>query len=440
MVTYYFLFCGALSIVAAIGVGSYLDRIFNRPIYVFMVGMAFIYGFMPGIKELAGLQSYPFPYSDSAKIDGLACSLLYASSAILAYYVAGGGVSVSLPQVRSFTSRERQRVLLWLGLPSLVAVIYLIKIIGGYDLASYLRDRIALRRGMGPLVTMAFTAMCYAAILITNYLAEKREGRLPSRARLLVILGVTVALALAFVVMGNRNFVFTLLGIILFAVLSLYRGRLGKATLVLPVLLAVGLGMSAWAKVRTSLDSGRAADVLQEQSATDLLVYGLNGAFGNSENLIWLSEYDDMWDPLYGKTVYAALVNPIPRMLWRDKPFGGGPELRNMIYPGSYTLGGEKMTSYTTGLPTEAYMNFGIVGILFFGSVNGLSLAAVRNIYSRRRITNAVGVVLYSFAVFMLSFGFLYMELLGGWSRFLIAGVMLSFVLWLGDRRISYGR
>lgn len=436
MAIFYFIFFMGLGLLAFARIGGRLDRMFVRPIYAFVLTTAFIYGFMPWLKELHGVQTYPFYYSFDAKLYALLFSLVFCLSGVVGYLFAGGFSSRTLPTVRSLTRRERHRVLVLIGIPAMCAVLYLARTVASYDLADYMKDRIVIRRGMGPAVVLGFSAICYAAILVTNYFASKRQnGRAPARWRLLAIVGVVLLVAGAFVAMGNRNFVFILIAIVLFASLSIFPGHLSRALMLLPVMLAIALGLSAWAKVRTTLDSASASAVTSE-GPVKLLVYGLNGAFGNAENLIWLAQNEANWQPLFGETVFAAAVNPVPRALWPDKPFGGGPALRNMIYPGSYTLDGEKLTSYTTGLPTEGYMNFGVFGLILFGAINGMLLAFIRNLYARLSTVTPVGVVVYSFSIFMFSSGFLYMELLGGWSRYFITVLLLFAVAYLGNRPI----
>ncbi|WP_363800497.1 hypothetical protein ABU614_10315 [Lysobacter firmicutimachus] len=436
MATLYVIFFMSLGLLAFARIGGRFDRLFVNPILAFVLTVAFIYGFIPWLKELQQVQTYPFYYSTDAKLFALLFSLVFCLSGIGGYLLAGGGASPALPQVRALTKRERRRVLVLVGIPAMCAVLYLARTVSAYDLADYMKDRIMIRRGMGPAVVLAFAAICYAAILVTNYFASRRApGRTMSRWRLLPIGAVVLVVAVAFVAMGNRNFVFILIAIVLFASLSIFKGRMSRALMLLPVMLAIALGLSAWAKIRTTLDSADASSVTSE-GPVQLLVYGLNGAFGNAENLVWLAQHERDWDPVYGATVVAAALNPIPRAFWPDKPFGGGPALRNMIYPGSYTLDGEKLTSYTTGLPTEGYMNFGLLGLVLFGLVNGACLAGIRNLYARRREVTPVGVVVYSFSIFMFSSGFLYMELLGGWSRYFITVLLLFAVTWLGNRPI----
>jgi len=69
--------------------------------------------------------------------------------------------------------------------------------------------------------------------------------------------------------------------------------------------------------------------------------------FGNFEHLVWLIDNKNQWDALYGKTYIAGFLNIIPRNIWPEKWFGGGPHLKNFIHPGSYDLGGSNITSYT---------------------------------------------------------------------------------------------
>ena len=90
-------------------------------------------------------------------------------------------------------------------------------------------------------------------------------------------------------------------------------------------------------------------------------LYMLDGAFGNDEALLWMIENEHKIK--YGATYLAAFTNIVPRRFWADKPLGGGPELINMISPGSYVIGAAGNNSLTTGLLTEAMMNFGLFGL-----------------------------------------------------------------------------
>lgn len=415
-----------------------LNLLYSQPLYMFILAVGMIYGLVPLLKKLYGIQSYPFYYSVSAEVFAILLVGIYVLSCVVGYILAGGFIRQSLPLVRPLTRRESFRLFLLVGAPSFLALVYLLQMISAHDFSEYMKNRIMVRRGMGPVVVVSFASVCYGAALLVNYLSQRRAGN-DKWTQIVHLAAVGLAVTLIFTVIGNRNFAFTYLAICGLAVMSTIRVQLHKSLLVLPLMICLAFGFSLWAKVRNSPDTANINAVLGG-GVPELVVSGLSGGFGNGENLVWLSQHSDEWDPLYGATVGAALVNPVPRAIWPNKPFGGGPALRNIIYPGSYVLDGERITSYTTGAPTEGYINFGALGVLFFGVVNGALLGIVKRVYRRRSQVTGVGVVMYSFTIFMLAFGFLYMELLGGWSRYFIVSLMLVSVAWMGNRRIVVGQ
>ena len=433
--------CFALSLILLVYLGTRgrLYLLYAQPIYVFLLGMAFVYGIMPVLKELSGVQTYPFQYALAAKLTTLVYLIIFTGAAVLAYTLLGGFSARNFPALRPLTRRERRRILLLIGVPAILALAFLVYRFVGEDLALYMKDRIAARRGLGPIVVLSFCAILYVAISLLDYLLQRRSGCRGGTARLWLILTITAAICLLTLLLGNRNFVFNLIGILLIAMLGIFRIKVRGLFVIAPLLLTVALVFSGWAKIRMNLDDPSASGSMNGR-VSDLLVYGLNGGFGNVENLYFLVDREHAWQPLYGKTVLAALVNPVPRAIWQDKPYGGGPELRNMIAPGSYSLDGRFLTSYTTGLPAEGLMNFRSWGPLLFGLVLGAILAGLRALYARQRLVTPLAVVFYSYSVFVFGFGLLYMELLGGWSRYFIAGILVQSVLWLGDRRVVMRR
>jgi len=156
------------------------------------------------------------------------------------------------------------------------------------------------------------------------------------------------------------------------------------------------------------------------------LINSLNGAFGNHENIVWL--LSNKYELLFGNTYIASFLNLIPRSLWADKPYGAGPELKNMIYPGSYILGQEGNSSLTTGLFTEAVMNFGILGS--FPAVFCISCIVFIFLVFLKKLENPIGKILYIYLFTLLSTQFLYAEFLGFYTRTLftcIPIILLAF-------------
>jgi oligosaccharide repeat unit polymerase len=148
-----------------------------------------------------------------------------------------------------------------------------------------------------------------------------------------------------------------------------------------------------------------------------VVFYAFDGAFGNDENMLWLRQHND-FELLLGKTYLAGLLVVIPKQLWPEKPLGAGPELINMVRPGSYIRGEDGNNSLTTGLITEAFMNFGDVGA--FGSIllwAFFSSRAIRGFRKSKNIFFRTGFIL---TALLLSSSLLFQEFLGFFARLIV--------------------
>ena len=83
MATLYVIFFMSLGLLAFARIGGRFDRLFVNPILAFVLTVAFIYGFIPWLKELQQVQTYPFYYSTDAKLFALLFSLVFCLSGIV---------------------------------------------------------------------------------------------------------------------------------------------------------------------------------------------------------------------------------------------------------------------------------------------------------------------------------------------------------------------
>ena len=112
-----------------------------------------------------------------------------------------------------------------------------------------------------------------------------------------------------------------------------------------------------------------------------------------------------------------------------EKPVGGGPYLKNTIYPGSYVVGRSGNSSLTTGLITELHMNFGFFGTLFGAIIYGFTLKRINiSLFKVRRDINFV-IMMYLLVAF--STMFVYSEFLGFFSRLIVTMIPLIFIKYL---------
>jgi len=167
---------------------------------------------------------------------------------------------------------------------------------------------------------------------------------------------------------------------------------------------------------------------LDEKGTVEIVVEGVNGAFGNNENTVWMID-NDYTSYLVGSTYLAAPLNFIPRSVWAGKPLGGGPKLVNSIYPGSYVVGRAGVSSLTTGLLPEAYMNFGYLGAVVIPFVFCFMLWSVKKVFDDP--SNPVILSLVSYLCVALGVSFVQAEFLGLFTRmgFILFGFLMCFVI-----------
>ncbi len=401
--------------------------VITHPLSLFFLATAFIHFLMPVLQGIYGIQRYPGSYSVESSIISTLLPLLYTAGV----WIGFRSITKGTPDWQNFSlasagPQERRAMLIVIGIPSSIALIYLAATIFALDIERYLQDRIYIRRGLGPLILIAFMAILFVAYEVIAFYSRRVRSALDA-PRKIALTGLVVIAAVLYALMGNRLYGFILLVLILISYCLYYRVSLRSVGIATIGLATIAFAFSAWAVIRVQFSGDWLAIVADEQS---LIVRGLSGAFGNAENLRWLYENSSRWDLLYGKSFIAGFINLIPRGLWPEKPFGGGPELRNMIFPGSYTIEGVNLTSYTTGIIIESYMNFGVVGLLFVGAINGLSMGALWRWFNSGRPVSPIAALIYVWLLFMISFGFLFMEFLGGWTRVLVCTIPLFLIYW----------
>jgi len=117
----------------------------------------------------------------------------------------------------------------------------------------------------------------------------------------------------------------------------------------------------------------------------------------------------------------------------------GGPVLRNLIHPGSYDLStGEYLTSYTTGLPAESVMNFGLGGLLFVPFIYGFALFGIAKL--SLKVRTSLHFVTWMLALFLVAYGYLAGEFFGtcSWLVAYIFPLLLLIGMYRHSRKRIY--
>jgi len=381
----------------------------RRPIALAIFAWAVIALVTPLAQHMAGAYRYSYTYS---MYTHLAVNF-FNWVTIFGFYLGYGSVRLS-----GRSSIGRLRVsdgrLLTIAVILIVPAVYFavsnIVEIMQMGVSVYLRDRIAFGLGSGYKILIAHNLYVVCALLLSFLLLKRYRGLQ------LVLFGGFILLLYAidiyyYSINGNRNSVFILLLVSFLLLVQIQ-----------PVLYEryrrfFYIGLALMFIVFASFSDYRWSVASQNTfSVTGMsLLRGLNGAFGNNENMLWLVENSYDIEYAHGATYLAALTNVVPRSVWPEKPTGGGPFLKNTIYPGAYVVGRRGNSSLTTGLQTEAFINFGYFGLMLFPFLFGALLKFV--FLLGNRIKNLPQLTAHAILVVSMSFSIMYSEFLGLFTR-----------------------
>lgn len=341
---------------------------------------------MPMIPVLMFSDTVIYRYSpDGYEPSSWLLALLFGTVFILAtVFIASRMVSF-----RDFESRIRQSMarldrtperrmdllylLIFYVLP-LISLAYLLNRFGGVNYEEYMVNRTIERRGLGYLIMPStWLTLSIATLLVGIAIGRK------ARSALIYAVPLTAFFIWANLFLGSksRGLIVLVFAVLAWALHRAARRRLNLRVLVtVPALaLVVGIVGLFFGDIRESVTRGVELEQVNSRVSLGASFSSFN-AFGAIENTVWLVENIGMDEIIGGRSFLAVLAGPVPRALWPDKPVGGGPELRNLIHPGSYDIvGGYQLSSYSPGIIAESYMNFWVFGVLLgpllYGAVIG---------------------------------------------------------------------
>lgn len=401
--------------------GSYLPSIIS----LFCVAYAFMYFFFPALQIAGNSFKYERGYSNDTFIGALILFVVFGSAVVIAYIAfvkTGPRFHKHIDDVRSWklmSSKTLVAAIIIMVVPSGISVLYMIRMIGVYGVGHYIADRIILSSGSGYMIAPMHWITLFSSILAVDLLHNKfYRGKVSSRTVIIYLVLLLMSCATG-ILQGSRSQ--TLLPVVtLFALyfffFSLRRGftfRIKHATLIILAVVGVFAVGNILGYLRTAITGcANMSAVLNKDyslSKSDDILNGLT-KFGTAENVFWLIEHRG-WDLQYGKTFLSVAVGFVPRSLWPEKPVGGGPVLKNMIYPGSYNLNSSTaISSTTTGLPAEAIMNFGVLGIPIVALLYGFMLSRISMFVYR--IKSSTHFIAFAYLAFV-SIGYLWGEFFG---------------------------
>lgn len=390
----------------------------NNPVSLLIVFFEIIHLLVPVLQWYQGYFRYSNNYDE----------YLYILSIIIAFFLFIFYSFFFILYLNYFTSTKKHLISIdtrnskiFLSLTSMIFFIGFYFSFGniisiqsaGYE--NYLSDRIGFSEGSGYKVIFAHWVYVSCILFYVGYLVGNLKR--------IFFFAFIISLIYCFIYYGlnsNRNSLFIL--VINLIVFYIYLSKSKRKNVLGNTFKLTIVGFSIYifyliGKFRNTAFSSVEVDYGLSRS--------LNGAFGNHENIVWLISND--FNYLWAKTYLAGFLNLIPRFIWAEKPFGAGPELKNMIYPGSYVIGQEGNSSLTTGLLTESIMNFGVLGSL--PALFLISILVVLLLRYFKNLKNPFGIVIYIYLFTLLSTQFLYAEFLGFYTRTLFTSVPIFLLL-----------
>jgi len=432
---YYFLILLGLTLVfynAVIELRSFGSRaLVISPLLWFSFFFALIHLITPLMKHSAGRFRYTASYDESTGVIVVLCAIF--SYLAIVFIIRKGlkrdlrrwrqsqknGAKITRPKI----DQHRPKVLVFALLLLAIGGVTAMSVIGSHGG----QGRLSIGVGQGYVRTMPNFLFTALIILLFLYFTKKDS----SLFRFINVVGLLLCVLLLFYFGAASNSRNTILIAIVFAV-SMY-AVFRPFRIYFSIRSIVGIGMLCCVFAIAfqvfygfTLARYSASDNQYNlQRRDNVLFYAMDGAFGNDESLLWLIE-SRRTQPIWGVSYVAGFANFIPRGVWPEKPLGGGPRLRNEIIPGSYVVGREGNSSFTTGMFTEAFMNFKWFGFIFI-VVLWCSTAQ----FCIRRILRDYGTVHclpWMVLLISLSTMFIYSEFLGYLVRIIFITFPLFFI------------
>ena len=405
---------------------STAKRDFLNPLNIFIIYFSLTFFALPAFQiENEGFR-YRVGYSENAYFYGWLYLNVFIFIVIITYLMIINRVDVpragEVFNVHNWDKEDRRAtniLRIFVLIPNIFITLYFYKYIFLNGYSNYLANRIILLSGKGYYISIILALIPFVLNEVVNLYQKSCLYKKKSHVWLLLFL-LIIALIPGIVLGSRTNLILPFLLIILSyihiknkgALLSIKKIGLFSALIVMLIYFALWLE-----EYRQSL----MADTKIEGSKS--LLIKLAGGFGTAENIFWWFDYAN-GKMFYGSTLLPILVGLVPRLLWENKPFGGGPVFTNTIRPGSYNQGAENISSLTTGFPFEFMMNFGFIGAIVGGMAFGGFLAFVY--CYRRRIRNSIQYSIWMILLYS-TIMYLHSEVFGATSK-LVGLLMPLFV------------
>lgn len=270
-----------------------------------------------------------------------------------------------------------------LGVAYILLVIYVLPIMI-YDYQLFMVNRITLLAGMGYLTAPILLSVPISILLMLFIIRGQVNFKRGNRIIYIFVFGILIVSFFMNISLGSR--LGALINIIYFGFTYVLfkkdrkNTKIGKyfgyAILIIYVVSILG-NIRELAK-RENISSINAERIFIDKEIFDEIVEEVSNSFSHFQFVVFLVKNNN-WNYALGDTYLSGFLMPVPRAFWYDKPVGGGPYLKNIVKPNSYVLYEANNSSYTTGAPLEAYMNFGIIGVILIGIIHGILIGKLTN-------------------------------------------------------------
>lgn len=361
-----------------------LRQNFFNPIVLFCLSFAFIHFGGPALALYNESHSYATLYSFETTLTAFCWFMIFGGVTVAVYQALGGTALFERSRDRLYDFERwetlKPKIMLWvlflMLIPACMALGYQLNLIISEGIQGYLKNRITLQAGgqifVAPMNLFAGTVLIY----FVNALVRSKFTQ--ERINPAVLIPLMMASIVAGMVQGSRMRTLLSVALLVLTVFILQARGGGSSRVMLffiPGILVIFMVGVALQQVRAQLVRNEKAQVALEG---DTLAGDTAETFREYENTFWLLEHRNEFETANGVTFAAAATAFIPRSIWPGKPLGGGPFIRNLIKPGTYDFNsGKALTSYTTGIVAEGFINFGEIGFVVSGLIMGLVLLLV---------------------------------------------------------------
>ncbi|MCX2758276.1 O-antigen ligase [Vibrio sp. Sgm 22] len=263
---------------------------------------------------------------------------------------------------------------LFIFLP-LISIAFCLYNFGGANYQDYSINRTKERSGLGYILMPIYWGGVGIVVYWMRYIFDKKYNVFRVLSLLALVAGYT-----AFnLYMGSKSKGLVVLVWIVLCWFLLYSSKkaikIKSIVLISIFIFSIGYVGLKFGDIREVLTKD--IEVSSVESRTEIgSLFSKFNAFGSIENTMWLIENKESQDITLGSTFYTVAVGWVPRSVWPEKPVGGGPTLRNLIHPGSYDIvNGFQLSSYSPGIISESYINFGFFGFIIVGVPFGIFLS-----------------------------------------------------------------